>query len=334
MTPASSLTLTAAEVLADPTLLVRSNLRALEVHDLAEVDLGRFFALRELGALEGLAIVAAGRSWSRDSEFDSTGFDGIGDEVVEQLCRATHVERLRRFELVYSGLTDRGVQRLAACPQLASVEHLELGDNPYETSGVLAILSSPVLRRVRHLGIRGCNWPWGPKRIDGKRVAFHEGLARVRSLDVGNFRVYPADIAELAYSPYTAGLERLSAVEIHLRDAEARVLLDDGTLPALKGLRIGLNSVSTFAEELARSSGAARLLELGLDCTKVTESGARALAASPHLRELEVLRLSRSLSEDQSGFSSETEAVLRARFGARWTLRHAPARAPWGGAIG
>jgi hypothetical protein len=184
------------------------------------------------------------------------------------------------------------------------------------------LLSSPYLVGLEEL----CLCDSGISDVDLRTIAANPALTSLRTLDLGR-----SGAMEVSGNPFTdAGLAAL-AKSPHLGALETLVVSDatnvtvQGVLTVLRSAKLGrieeldIRGISLDDEGAARvaaSAGAARLKRLYLgrwyyQDANLGDAAALALAASRHLRGLELLRL------DRMSLSEQTVAALRWTFGER-----------------
>jgi uncharacterized protein (TIGR02996 family) len=190
-------------------------------------------------------------------------------------------------------------------------------DAPESPMAVL-LLSSPHLVGLRELRLLEC----GLKNRAMLALAGNPALASLRVLAAGGFFDDRA-VKALAQSPHLAGLEELDLSRSWMSDRGLRHLCESPHLTYLR--RLGLGGVSLTDrgyQTLARAPFAARLKELRVgkgpyqDCREAPgDVGARALAESPHLGQIEALHV------ELRGLSPDVVQALRGRFGDRVKVR-------------
>jgi uncharacterized protein (TIGR02996 family) len=161
-----------------------------------------------------------------------------------------------------------------------------------ETAGLLAGL--PWLAGLRSLGFRGPH----AGSVAGLRVLLASPhLVGLRVLDCSGSDLGPEGAALLARSESLAGLEELDLSGCRLEDAGAEALAASPVLRRLRVLRLGPAAGETNAIgdggviALAAAPVLAGVHELDLSDNSFSIDGARALAESPQLGRLRVLRV-------------------------------------------
>ncbi len=178
------------------------------------------------------------------------------------------------------------VETLAASPHLENVAILGLRRNWIRTSGLRALLSRLRVRRLRALDLGG-NFL---DNASADALAESPLLESVEELDLTFNRLLDAAGVALARSPYLGNLEELLLGRNYLGNVAARAFARTDRLPRLRRLRL---------------SGRMSVL------------GARALAASPRLRQqLEWLDLQENWNISAAGVQA-----LRKAFGQRVAVR-------------
>jgi uncharacterized protein (TIGR02996 family) len=108
-----------------------------------------------------------------------------------------------------------------------------------------------------------------------------------------------------------------------IADADFAALQSLGRLPALIELHVAGTGLGEHAVRLAAEDWLARLRVLELDSNSISDAGARALAESPHLEDIERLNLMDNIVHDDDGetpLSDEMKRLLKRRFGKRVLL--------------
>lgn len=176
-----------------------------------------------------------------------------------------HARNLSRLHWSYAGATADGVRQLCESGTVPHLSDLALDSSKIGDEGLAHITGSPIAGRLKALSLSSCGL--GP---DGVRAMAASRFAALEKLSLG----YDA------YSQPEKGDAMVAA-------------LTTGTFPRLRYLRLfslGLTNAAAFA--LAAWPGAMTLRHLQLhgDVTLRVE-GVRAMAASPYLRDLEVIDL-------------------------------------------
>jgi hypothetical protein len=165
-----------------------------------------------------------------------------------------------------------------------------------------------------------------------RKVAASTALARLTKLSLDDCAIGTGALAELVASPHIRGLTSLSLRKCGIRAEGVRVLADAPNLGQLTSLNLGHNQMSdivpwseesvlvaegigdTGAEALAESPYLELLQILRLSGCGIGDRGAHALAASRHLQRLSLLTLC------ENPFGEQARQALRDRFGDVLTL--------------
>jgi uncharacterized protein (TIGR02996 family) len=195
--------------------------------------------------------------------------------------------------------------------------YLEEGDAP-----ALPLLGSPSLTNLTTLELAGCRL--GDEAV--KVLAGNPALARLTTLNLGSDRTGEVSgndfglegVAALARSPHLASVEVLDLEDAWRVGAEGlRALLRSRRFPRLRSLSLeGAGLDDDAVTRLATSPFVARLRELRLrrgyyQDEPLGDPAALALAASPHLGQIERLVLGRTR------LGEAATLALRQRFGER-----------------
>lgn len=212
-------------------------------------------------------------------------FDDIGERMAE-LVASPHFGRAEAlgfsaYIMDQLGVRDR-LDILLASPKLATVRRLEWAMSYLNGARLEQIARCPHLGSVVHLDLSS-----NPFNDAGLRaIAESACLPALSSLNVwGGSSVTATGIRDLLDSPLADRLERLVCAWLKMGDIIARMVAG---APRLK-----------------------RLLALDLSDNDITDAGAKALAASPHLRALQRL----TLRGHRKTLTATGRDALKARFG-------------------
>jgi uncharacterized protein (TIGR02996 family) len=311
----TEITSEAVEALASsPSIkrLRKLDLSSNAIHDSGIADLasaGDWLPLREFKGW-GMGLSPRVAAWFADAAVYSVlevleiSQNWLGDEGVERLVRGTS-GTWRTLDLGGNQIGDDGAEALARSPRLARLECLTLRDNPIGLRGVRALAASPHLAALRELELS-----------DSTGFGDEGALAIARSpylrlsklyLTAGGFG--PDGMEALARSPAFAGVRHLyvDSCRIGLRGVRA--------LAAWPGLRyletLFLSNCGVGDEgcaELMRQD-LSGLTFLTLDDNGLTDAGAGAVLACPHLKGLT------DLTMNDAGIGDEMVVRLRRHFG-------------------
>jgi hypothetical protein len=157
---------------------------------------------------------------------------------------------------------------------------------------VRALVDSGLLGRLRRLHFQGRGVGW---TAEASQALAPGPTGRLEELGLSSVNLPAQALRALAAAPPLPALERLSIASRFTPDIVAALAewLASDRLPRLRALEItfspSLGGAGTAA--LAACPGLARLRELELTGSRVSNRAAQALAASPHLANLRVLRL-------------------------------------------
>ncbi|HEY1064817.1 MAG TPA: TIGR02996 domain-containing protein [Pirellulales bacterium] len=149
---------------------------------------------------------------------------------------------------------------------------------------------------------------------DIRAIAKSASLSRVSRLDLTSTSITDHVLDALLESPHLKQLEELDLSLNALRTGGAKALASTNALPNLKTLKLYTNHLGAEGTAELLSPNLAGLESLDLGMNAVGPTGARALADSPHLANLERLFLS------GHEFDDEAKHRLRQRFGSRLQL--------------
>ena len=190
-----------------------------------------------------------------------------GEPLARAVARSEHLSGLRRLTLTRNRFADDAAEQLARSPHLANLEELDLSANEIGETGARALAASAHLGKLRRLEL-GDN-PLGPAGAEA--IAGSDRLSALRRLGLPGCDV---------------GLPRLLSLgrahdllRMPILDLSANGLTADGLQMIVGRLPVG-------------AAGELRLTELDLSANDMLgNSGAKMLAACPHLENLTVLRL-------------------------------------------
>jgi uncharacterized protein (TIGR02996 family) len=209
---------------------------------------------------------------------------------LQAVFASAHCPRLRRLELVTCQLGPRGAKALADCPHLASLTHLGLMDNYIGDEGLAALADSPYLTALRSLGI-GLN-DLGPAGVEA--LAASVSLGGLEELILGEtwgHYIGPAVGVALGRSPYLTRLRELTIYD-EIEALGAAGLAQAPNLAGLTYLKLCCASGPDAARALAASPYLRQLKRLDLYACWMGDEGVKALARSPILATVEDLDLS------------------------------------------
>jgi uncharacterized protein (TIGR02996 family) len=220
--------------------------------------------------------------------------------VIGPLAMCPYLARLTALELrgsYHDAIGPAGARELAQSPFVAGLTALDLPQNNLGAAGAAALAASPFLAAVTSLSLRQ-----NGVRTEGVRALAGSPLfAHLTRLDLSDNHIGADGVTALVSGPPPKALRALSlSFNYHAVFPLGHAVVDPDTSVATAG-----------AIALASWLGLAPLASLGLRLCGITDPGARALAASPHLANVEALYL----SDNAIGDSARDE--LRARFGDR-----------------
>jgi uncharacterized protein (TIGR02996 family) len=224
--------------------------------------------------------------------------------------------RPQKVQMVSGGVSAEEVRALANAPAMSSLRELGLSFNPFGPDGAFAIARSPYLKNLRWLSVWSC-------RLDDAAVRelVHSPNAQFLEI-IGLYQnpIGPDAARAVASSPYMGNLIHIDFNETKIGNEGLKALARSTHLPRLISLEMQNSGISSagllelskgrLLEQLSilslqensriGSAGvralltqkAARLKRLNLDYCRVEATGARAIAGSPHLGQLESLDLS------------------------------------------
>jgi uncharacterized protein (TIGR02996 family) len=243
------------------------------------------------------------------------------EQAIDRLASSPLLAMLPRWVPVGEGnrvlLVVARMPRLDCCRSMVWGGYLEEGDAP-----ALPLLGSPSLTNLTTLELAGCRL--GDAAV--KVLASNPALARLTTLNLGSDRTEevsgndfgPEGVAALARSPHLASVEVLDLEDAWRAGAEGlRALLRSRHFPHLRSLNLkGTGLDNDAVTRLAASPFVVRLRELQLgrgyyQDEPLGDPVALALAASPHLEQIERLVLGRMK------LGEPTTLALRERFGER-----------------
>jgi uncharacterized protein (TIGR02996 family) len=182
---------------------------------------------------------------------------------ARELIALPNFPRLTHLDLSTEAIDDEGAAAVAACPNLAALTELRLSENRMSDVGVTALAQSPYLLNLRAL------------RVDYQSAVSGSG------------------VRALAESPNVAGLRELNLGYCGGLDG-ARALATSKYLTKLEDFTV-LDSVVESLETIANSPNFAGLIRL-----RITARAAKAVAASPHMRNLRELEFIQHATDDDA----------------------------------
>jgi uncharacterized protein (TIGR02996 family) len=234
-----------------------------------------------------------------------------------EFVRCPHLARLRTLNVQGVPSSEAGFPALFASPHLAGLDYLGfypaseqpwlrpllvsplrhtltgLGLGSYDLGAdVPALVDSGLLGRLRRLHFRGRGRAW---TAEASQALAAGPTDRLEELGLMEFNLPGPALRAVAAAPPLRALERLHISSRFTPDSVAALAewLASDRLPRLRALEITYSPAlgGAGAAALASCPGLARLHELDLTGSRVSNRAAQALAASPHLANLRVLRL-------------------------------------------
>ncbi len=143
-------------------------------------------------------------------------------------------------------------------------------------------------------------------------------FTRLMELEIWEPNLNKKDVAALADSPVTTGLQKLGIWRSNLHGVLLKLLTSGGTLQNLRTLRLGMNEAfrDRGAMMLALWPGLAAVERLDLDDSAIGSDGALALAQSPYVERLVKL----SLQDNQVGDEGAAALLTSPRMSRLHTL--------------
>jgi len=244
-----------------------------------------------LERIDGLELVGVGTTWQRDSEFNSSGFDGLGDRVAALLAESGLASRLKQLGLTTSRVGPDGARALARA-DLSRLEQLWLEGQELGDEAALEQLAPGHLPRLTSLKLTGQN-DTSRRKLTGRIAPLLPTSLRELHLDWNFAR--DDTVRALADSPAAPTLTHL-ALGHGWFDAEGLRELE--RFPGLHTLDLAGASIGYWREPARQREAFRALTELRMPSLRVLglagcsfdEPGIRALVAA-FGRRLEVLDL-------------------------------------------
>lgn len=211
----------------------------------------------------------------------------LGENGLSVLARSRHLRSLLALGLPAHGVDLRSMRELAASEALAGLVTLDVTDNDIGDLGLHAILGSPHLTNLRHLLLSRCG-------------------------------ITTSGMTSLARSAIIGQLETLALDgNFKIDNRGIRALADCRRLDSLRTLGLGwCSEINGLAiRSLAQCKQLAGLAELDLSHSPIGDTGAEALADSPHMENLTRLNLYKC-----HGITPTGKDRLLKRFGRRVVL--------------
>ncbi|WP_439621966.1 TIGR02996 domain-containing protein [Gemmata sp.] len=210
---------------------------------------------------------------------------------TQELLALPNFPRLTHLDLSTELVANDGAAAIAACPHLAGLTELRLSENHIADAGYTALAKSPHLSNLRALHI--------DRNIGGttgvRALAESPNAAGLRELSLG-YCGGPDGARALATSRYLTKLEDFTVNDFVVESLEATA-----NSPNFAGL-IRLRITARGAKAVAESPHMRNLRELWL-IQNTTLDDAESLAKSPHLVNLRRLNLSGHILSDKGALA-------------------------------
>jgi uncharacterized protein (TIGR02996 family) len=263
-----------------------------------------------------IKAVAANAALSGLTHLTLTGLWEHGDTIVTALADVRNLTRLTDLDFVSNGIGPAGAQALARAPILRNLTRLTFRDDSSTRprigdEGLTALLGSPHLPQLTELGVDQQDL------TDDSVIALAENpkAARLMRLSLQLNRIGAAGCEAIGSSAQLASLEELNLTNTALGDDGVEALARGTTLRRLRRLDLqgGANCVGNRgAIALAASPMLAGLRVLNLEWNSgIGPAGARALAESPYLTQLEELILDHAPIGTEGAIALAKSANLR-----------------------
>jgi uncharacterized protein (TIGR02996 family) len=235
----------------DPNWVVEASLTALRELNL-HCNLGNFERNRSLSAPRPgdpvLAALAAA-PWATELESLDYGGNTATAEGARALSTSAILSRLRSLRLNYNPIGDDGLRALAETTTLTSLTDLDVSEcRGLTPDGIAALVRSPLMPRLTSLVLGG------PQVTDG---VIRDLAASPQSTGLTRLSLWYQTAATLAGaraildSPFLSRLQVLTLGQILLDDDAVARLADPQTLPRLERLVIALPETTPTLERLA-----------------------------------------------------------------------------------
>jgi uncharacterized protein (TIGR02996 family) len=233
----------------------------------------------------------------------------LGDAALQAFLNAADLRNVERLSLDLCQLTTPGIEALVATPGLAGQTTLSLSNNFLGDAPVAALLRDPPFL-LRALDLARTDLT----NAGARALAAAPALSRLRDLALwGNPRLTDVGFRALVESPHLAALTHLRcgafSIVSALTDASLRALAQSPRPPRLatldlEGAQVGDLGVAALADyphldalrRLNLAKGRARRLPPA--AVRITDEGARVLAALPQLAGLRWLNLENNALTD------------------------------------
>lgn len=261
--------------------------------------------------MEGAGIVAAKFLKNSDKLFElapllhDLGFYQEKADLLSNLAEFPALLRLDALTFFDCGIPTTALGTLASSPYAANLRSLSLQkarlNGPAIPAACVQLLGLPRLIHLRLNGTgvcpRGLRQRLPPKPLGGEVVAAlaqSPNLSRLRTLGVGYTGITDAVVAAVARSPHLACSEGLDLGGNEITDAAAQALADSPQSACLTKLEMWHTQVGNVGlGALIQSPHLGSLRSLGIS-GRITDPGARVLAAAPASSRLRSLDLSRN----------------------------------------
>lgn len=212
--------------------------------------------------------------------------------LLADLARSPLLGHVRELDLCGNALRGRGPYFLARSPHLGRLEALDLGFTELADAGLDTLAWSPVFAGLRTLRVND-NPRLGPAGLRAFAASPH--LTDLTEFDVSGNDLPDAALRPLLTGPVGDRLHRLVLHGNRLGDAGTAAFVNAtvfGRMAATRALDLRhLKMGPTGARALAETPALADVEILLLDGNAVGDAGLTALATSPHIRRLRTLSL-------------------------------------------
>lgn len=211
---------------------------------------------------------------------------------TRELLALPNCPRLTHLDLATEAIDDEGAAAIAACPNLAALTDLRLSENRMSDEGLTALARSPHLSNLRALRV---DYQFAVRAPGVRALAESPNVAGLRELNLG-YCGGPEGAQALATSKFLTKLEDLTVLDFVVESLETVA-----NSPNCAGL-IRLGITARGAKAVAASPHMRNLQELWF-IQHVTDADAESLANSPHLANLRRLNLSDNIISDKGAIA-------------------------------
>lgn len=228
-----------------------------------------------------LALLCQQAQWLGQIQHLSLWGNQITSDGLKQLAQTPSLSSLEILSLWDNDVTSDGVEALADAPFFKHLHRLDFDDNLIDDEGLIALAHARSIERITSFELYENKVSFrGLEAICASPIFAHLKTLNIRF----NTKISPHGIHAMADSPMLASLEHLNIAGCHVDDDTLETLVMSPNFKGTKCLIAWSNQITDEgARILASSPYVADLDTLDLDLNKLTQDGRDALATSDHL---------------------------------------------------